>query len=83
MDVLHVVWTVGWDLFTGPAFMQALQTSTGCVAQLLGNIETEIEYLAAQALSDVVNAAVYLAQAAALRVVKAFFQNLIPSGSQI
>jgi hypothetical protein len=82
MDVLHVVWTVGWDLFTGPAFTQAFQTATGCVSNLVSSIEAEIESLVSQAASDLINAAVYLAQAAALKIVKIFFQNLLPSGPQ-
>jgi hypothetical protein len=76
-DWFHVVETVGWDFFQGPTFIQAFQTAGGCVAQLLGTLETEIESLLSQAASDLIHAAVYLAQAAALRVAKAFLQNLI------
>ena len=79
----HVVTTVGWDLFKGPAFLQALETGAGCVSQILGNLEAEIEALVQQALSDVVNAATYLAEAAALRVAKKFFENILNEGPDI
>jgi hypothetical protein len=83
LDVWHVVTTVGWDLFKGPAFLQALETGAGCVSQILGNLEAEIEALVQQALSDVVNAATYLAEAAALRVAKKFFENILNEGPDI
>jgi hypothetical protein len=49
-DKAMVVWTVGTDLVSGPAFSQALQTATGCGQQMIDDIESEIESL----LSEVV-----------------------------
>jgi F0F1-type ATP synthase membrane subunit b/b' len=75
MDIWHVVTTVWGDLFSAAAVKQILQTGGGCLAQMLTNIETEIQTLLSNAVSDVVNAAAYLAQAAALQILKASLQN--------
>lgn len=83
IDKLKVVWVVGFDLFTGPAVQQALQTGEGCGQQLLNDAEAEIEGLLSQAVSDIANAAAYLAQAAAVKIFKAFFQNLLSGGPQV
>jgi hypothetical protein len=58
-------------LFSGPAVKQIFQTGVGCGAQMITNIETEIQTLLSNAVSDVVNAAAYFAQAAASQILKA------------
>jgi hypothetical protein len=76
LDKLAVMWTVGTDLFTGPAVQQAWQTGVGCGSQMITDIETEIETLISNAVNDLVNAAAYLAQAAALRIMKSFLESV-------
>jgi hypothetical protein len=81
IDQLKVVWVIGFDLFTGPAMQQALQTAEGCGQQLLENAEAKIKDLLKLATNDVANAVAYLEQAAELNIFKTFFQNLF-SGDQ-
>jgi len=80
MDIWHVITTVWGDLFSVAAVKQILQTGGGCLTQMLTNIETEIQTLLSNAVSDVVNAAAYLAQAAALQILKAALQNIANGG---
>lgn len=82
-DKAKVVWTVGFDLFTQQTLQQVIQTGAGCGKQILDDAEAAIQALVSQAVSDVAHAAAYLAQAAALRIIKAFFQNLISGGPQV
>ena len=82
-DKLKVFWTVGSDLFTGPAAQQGWKTGVGCGAKMITDIEAEIQTLINNAVSDVVNAAAYLAQAAAMQIMKSFLQNVIPGGFQV
>lgn len=50
---------------------------------MLSDADAEIQALVNAAVNDAVHAAAYYAQAAAMKVIKAFFQNLLNPGPQL
>jgi hypothetical protein len=82
MDYVWVVVTVGTDLVSLEALKEAVLTAAGCAATITDTIEAGIEQAitdaAASALSNAAEAALLLAQAAAMRIAKNFFEGLLP-----
>ena len=71
-DYVQVIITVNKDLITRKSLQQVLGTAGGCAQKYHDLIQAVIDELLQQALDDIFNAAVYLAKAAALKIIQEF-----------
>ena len=79
-DLLHVFWVVKAGLIGNKmALVQVTSTLKSCGALLLQKIEDEIQSLLAHAVEDAVNAAGYLAKAAAMSIFRKIIQGPTPT----
>lgn len=76
-DWYQVIKTVGWDLASIKAIEQMLQTGGTCASNKIAQIDAAISGYIQQAKDDVLNAAVYLAKALALKVLRKFVTDLM------
>ncbi|KAK4441949.1 hypothetical protein QBC34DRAFT_314123 [Podospora aff. communis PSN243] len=76
-DWWQLVKTVGTDLLSAKALKQVVQTGAACGGHIIGKIDDAITEYLEQAANDVLGSAVHLARAAAMRVLKQYFQDLI------
>ncbi|KAK0644287.1 hypothetical protein B0T16DRAFT_513668 [Cercophora newfieldiana] len=76
-DVWQLIKTVNMDLVGTQSIKQILQTGGACVSQIVVKIEDAITAYLEQAVSDIANAAVHLAKAAAMGILKKLIQDLL------
>ena len=79
-DWWQLIKTVNTDLVSRKSLEQMIQTGSACAGKMITKIEDAIDGYLAKAADDIVNAAVYLAKAAVMRVLKKLIQDLTSPG---
>lgn len=76
-DWWQLIKTVNTDLVGTKSFQQIVQTGGACAGQMVAKIDAAITAYLEQAASDIANAVLHLAKAAAMKVLKKLVQDLL------
>ncbi|KAK3370631.1 hypothetical protein B0H63DRAFT_454787 [Podospora didyma] len=82
-DWWQLIKTVNTDLVSRKSLEQMIQTSQACAGKMLDKIDAAVQGYLDKALTDVANAVLYLAKAAAMKVLKKLVDDLLHPGPVI